>query len=197
MFELLGVKDARRRAALIDRLYLEVAMHYRAIRIVEAQKMEQRRQGGKSKVSPLNLAFSAWEELEPEWQMPLALWLEEQAGQAKIVELPDSEVRLPDATNFFEATTVCFGRKPVVSYVCGSRDEAELIAAVAQVGLRGPVSIPISEKECRQAHAALDKRLTEAKTKLEKLAQQYSGTDKLREQVADILNRWFIHGKGE
>jgi hypothetical protein len=197
VFELLGVKDAHRRRKLIDQLYREVAMHYRAIRIVEVQKMEQRRHGGKSKVSPLNLAFSAWEELEPEWQKPLALWLEEQSHQAKTVELPDGEVRLPDAANFFEATTVYFGKKPAVSHVCASRAEAELITSIAQAGLRGPVSIPATEKECYEVSQSLEKRLREAQVRLDELAQQYTGTDKLREQVTEILKRWFIHGKSQ
>ncbi len=172
-------------------------MHYRAIRIVEVQKMEQRRHGGKSKVSPLNLAFSAWEELEPEWQKPLSLWLEEQSHQAKTVEIPGGEVRLPDAANFFEATTIYFGKKPAVSHVCASRAEAELITSIARAGLRGPVSIPATEKECQQVSQSLENRLAEAQVKLDELAQQYTGTDKLREQVTDILRRWFIHGKSE
>lgn len=197
VFELLGVTDARRRAALIDQLYREVAAHYRAVRIVEVQKMEQRRHGNKGKVSPLNLAFTAWEELEPEWRKPLAAWLEEQSDGAKIVEIPDGEVRLPDAVNFFEATTVYFGKRPAVSHVCASRDEAELIASVAQAGLRGPISIPTTEQECRRVVDSLEKRLAESNAKLNELAQQYAGTDKLREQVADILKRWFIHGKSE
>lgn len=197
VFELLGVKDARRRAALIDQLYREVAAHYRAVRIVEVQKMEQRRHGNKGKVSPLNLAFTAWEELEPEWRKPLADWLEEQSGHAKIVEIPDGEVRLPDAVNFFEATTVYFGKKPAVSHVCASRDEAELVTSIAQAGLRGPVSIPTTEHECRRVVSLLERRLAESNARLDELAQQYAGTDKLREQVADILKRWFIHGKSE
>ena len=40
-------------------------------------------------------------------------------------------------------------------------------------------------------------RLEEANSKLDELAQQYTGTYKLREQVVDILNRWFVHGKTE
>jgi hypothetical protein len=157
--------------------------------------MEQRRHGGKGKVSPLNLAFGAWEELEPEWQKPLAVWLEEQSRHAKTVEIADGEVRLPDAINFFEATTVYFGRRPAVSHVCASRAEAELITSIAQAGLRGPVSIPTAERECHQVLSSLEQRLISSKAKLDELAQQYAGTDKLREQVADILQRWFIHGK--
>ena len=43
VFEMLGVSNAARRQELIDQLYREVALHHRSIRIVEVQKMEQRR----------------------------------------------------------------------------------------------------------------------------------------------------------
>ncbi|MGH9752464.1 MAG: HsdM family class I SAM-dependent methyltransferase, partial [Blastocatellia bacterium] len=59
VFELLGVTDPQQRAELIDRLYREVAMHFRAVRIVEVQKMEQRRQGGRTAVSANQLAQDA------------------------------------------------------------------------------------------------------------------------------------------
>jgi hypothetical protein len=197
VFELLGVTDRRRRQKLIDQLYREVAMHFRSIRIIEVQKMEQRRGGGSSKVSPLQLALSAWDELDADLQKPLAVWLEEQTHQAKTVELPDGEVRLPDATNFFEATTLYFGKKPPVSHICANRAEAELLFSIADTGLRGPVSIPNTESECQQLSQSLADRLAEATTKWDELAQQYAGTEKLREQITDILYRWFIQGKPE
>ena len=41
----------------------------------------------------------------------------------------------------FEATTLYFGKNPAVSMVCDSRAEAELLAAIAETGYRGPISI--------------------------------------------------------
>jgi hypothetical protein len=49
VFELLGVKSATQRKVLIDRLYAETAAHFRAIRVTEIQKMEDRAKGGKSR----------------------------------------------------------------------------------------------------------------------------------------------------
>jgi type I restriction-modification system DNA methylase subunit len=194
VFELLGVKDAAARATLIDRLYREVSFHFRSVRIVEVQKMEQRRHGSGRSVSQMELALDAWNELEPEWQQPLSAWLDDQTGKAKTLNFPDGEVRLPAAENFFESTTVYFGKKPAVSHVGASRAEAELVYAIAHEGLRGPVSLPATEKSCRELARILQRRFTTAKTKFEELAQQRAGSDKLREQVIDLLYRWFIHG---
>ena len=198
VFELLGVQHMGRRAELVDRLYREVALHFRSVRVVEVQKMEQRRHGAnKDRVSQVELALDAWNELEPEWQKPLSAWLEEQTGNANVVNLPDGAVRLPAAEDFFDATTVYFGKNPAVSLVCGSRAEAELIAIIAREGVRGPVSLPATERECRLFQRALEARLLQGRERLRDLAEQRAGTDKLREQVVELLTRWFIFGKGE
>lgn len=197
VFEMLGVEDADRRQQLIDQLYREVALHHRSIRIVEVQKMEQRRHGSTGRVSAGNLALNAWNELEPEWQKPLAEWLGEQLSVGKLVRIPEGEVRLPEATNFFEANTIYFGKKPAVSLVCDSRAEAELVSAIARAGLRRRIAIPNTEASCLVLARQLETRLEQGFEKLEELAQQYAGTDKVREQVAAILKQWFIVGRPE
>ncbi|MEW6209263.1 MAG: hypothetical protein AB1631_12905 [Acidobacteriota bacterium] len=196
VFELLGVTDPHRREELIERLYREVALHFRSVRIVEVKKMEQRRHGvSREKVSAADLALDAWNDLGPEWQKPLTVWLEDQTQESKISELPEGEPRLPGASNFFEATTVYFGKKPAISLVCSSRAEAELVYAIARAGLRGAVSIPASEKESNRVLKAMESRLTEGRKLMEEMAGQLAGTDKLREQIAEVLHRWFVSGK--
>ena len=116
-------------------------------------------------------------------------------GKSKTVELPEGEVRLPRPENMFEATTIYFGKNPAVSLVCASRPEAELLAAIAQEGLRGPVSVPTTEEGCRILYQSLENRLSSARAKFEELAKERAGSDKLREQVVDVLHRWFIHGR--
>ena len=197
VFELLGVSDPERRETLVDRLYRETALYHREQRVQDIQSTINRakREGGF--VGQVELAFDAWNELEAEWQKPLGTWLDEQTGRAKTVSLPEGEVRLPSAENFFESTTVYFGKKPALSHVCANRAEAELAFAVARAGLRGPVSLPATEKECWKLGQMLHTRLTTARSKFEELAQQRAGSDKLREQVMDLLTRWFVHGPPE
>jgi hypothetical protein len=186
VFELLGVTSGRRRKELIDRLYYEVASHFRSIRIVEVQKMEQRRHGGSNnKVSQTELALDAWNEADDDLRKPLAEWLDEQTGRAKVVNLPEGEVRLPAARHFFEATTLFFGKNSGLSHVCASRAEAELLAAIACAGLRGPVSVPSAEKKCTALGSLLEARLAAAHARFEELARERAGTDKLREQVVE------------
>jgi hypothetical protein len=81
VFELLGVQNPRQRKDLIDRLYREVAFHFRSIRIVEVQKMQQRRHGGgKDDVSQTELALDAWNHADGKFQEPLPTWAEDENG---------------------------------------------------------------------------------------------------------------------
>jgi hypothetical protein len=197
VFELLGVSEPGKRAMLIDRLYLELATHYRAVRIVEVQKMEQRRQGGSRDVSAHDLAADAWGELEPELKVPLSTWVAETPTKMKFVDVPDGAARIPEETHFFEANTVFFGSKPAVSIDCDSREQAEFLYAVAVSGLRGPVPLPVSPDVCRELGIELTARLSRIKNRLGILAESRAGSDKTRAQVFDLLCRWAIHGRAK
>jgi hypothetical protein len=195
VFELLGVDDPSERATLIDRLYFELASHYRAVRIVEVQKMEQRRQGGNRDVSAHDLALDAWAELEPELKVPLSAWVAETPTRMKFVDVPDGAARIPEETHFFEARTVFFGSKPAVSIDCDSREQAELLYALAVSGLRGSVPLPVSSDVCRELGAELTARLSRIRNRLGMLAESRAGSDKTRAQVFDLLYRRAIHGR--
>jgi hypothetical protein len=113
----------------------------------------------------------------------------------KTVEIPEGEVRLPRPENMFEATTIYFGKNPAVSLVCDSRAEAELLAAIAQEGVRGPISVPTTEEGCRIVYQRLQDRLARGRARIEELARERAGSDRMREQIVEILYRWFIHGR--
>jgi hypothetical protein len=194
VFELLGVNQGGRREELVDRLYRESTLYYRQQRIQDIQSTLNRPKGNPGNASQHELALDAWKHLGPELEKPLSEWLDEQTGKAKTVNIPEGDVRLPAAENWFEATTVYFGKKPATSRACASRSEAELLATIAREGLRGPVSIPRTETECRTLLEQLNARLAAAGAKFEALAEERAGSEKLREQVIELLHRWFIQG---
>jgi 6-pyruvoyl-tetrahydropterin synthase len=93
----------------------------------------------------------------------------------------------------FESTTIYFGKNPAVSLVCDSRAEAELLAAVAREGVRGPISIPTTEEGCRILYQRLQDRLARAGAKFEELVRERAGSDRMRAQIVELLYHWFIH----
>jgi hypothetical protein len=82
-----------------------------------------------------------------------------------------------------------------VSLVCDSRAEAEFLAAVAQEGARGPISIPTTEEGCRKVYHSLQDRLPRARAHSEELARERAGSERLQAQIVEILYGWFIHGR--
>src|SRR5690348_1070945 len=71
VLELLGVGEPAMRSKLVDRLYEETSLHFRWIRVVELQKMEQRRTSAARKFSTEELAADLWDAAELEDLTPL------------------------------------------------------------------------------------------------------------------------------
>jgi len=197
VWEILGVTDERRREVLTDRLYREVALHFRSIRVVEVQKMEQRRRTNSTSVVPAGLASDGWTEVGPERTDPLSRWLQDESGGSWIVDIPEGEARIPNENNMFEANTVFFGSKPAIPMECSSRAQAELLYAVAETGLRGPVHLPEGEADCQRVLRRLKERLADGYKRIDDWAEARVADDKLRAQVIAIMRDWFIHGKPE
>src|SRR5208283_4514206 len=117
-------------------------------------------------------------------------WRTKMGNPKKKVEIPEGDIRLPAAENMFESTTIYFGKNPAVSLVCDSRAEAELLATIAETGYRGPISIPTTEEGCRILHQKLLDRLARGRARIEELARERAGSDRMREQIIEILYRW-------
>lgn len=196
VFELLGVSDHNRREELVQQLYKETTLYYREQRIQDIRSNINKTQGtgsGKT-VSPYDLASAAWEELENEWKRPIAQWIEEETSDLKTVELPDGEITLPAAGDFFDSTTLFFGKTPAIRVECGSRAECELLAMIAGLGIRGRITVSSKEQECRRLIKAVNSRLSKGRELFEETARQYAGNEKLRSQMTDLLWQWLIHG---
>lgn len=112
-----------------------------------------------------------------------------------MIDVPDGRPRLPAENDMFEPNTVFLGSRPSVPHECSSRAEAELVFAIAQAGLRGPVPLPATEAECGSVLRRLRSRLAQGNKLIEQLAADKAGSDRLQEQVAGILRHWFIHGQ--
>jgi hypothetical protein len=198
VWEVLGVRSERRRRALTNRLYREVAQHFRSIRVVEVQKMEQRRRtGGSLAVSSDGLASGVWADSVAPPAQPLEGWLDGESGGTWRVELPEGEARIADENDMFDPNTVYFGSKPAIPIVCSSRAQAELMYMVAQTGLRGRVSLPDDEANCKRVLAKLEKYLADGRRRIEEAMDKWVADPRMRDEVFAITWRWFIHGKPE
>lgn len=102
------------------------------------------------------------------------------------------------ASDLYDRSIVYFGRgRQAVRISCGSRAQAELLAKLVALGLRGSLRLPTSEQACHASTERLEARLNGVRTVFGALAESRSGNDTTRNEVANLLMHWFIHGRGK
>jgi len=195
VFELLGISDRKERLSLLDRLYEATARHFRDIRVVEIEKMEQRAKSDKRRLSIEDLAADIWDAAELEDLMPLRDWIENQSESNSEISIPEERPAYFPDNPLFELNTVCFGKAGSVRVEYRSREQAELISLLANLGLSGSVRVPSEKEACRKVLNRLNIRLGNARARFQELAESRTSDDRLRSQLIEILERWFILGR--
>ncbi len=186
VFELLGVTSAKKRRVFVDRLHEETARHFRQIRVVEIQKMEQRTAAATKKFRPDALAADAWDAFQGDKDVPIPQWLDQQPGAKHQVTIPfDSPVQLAEASHMYDSQTVYFGKDKQVSLDLNSRDEAELVYVLAKAGVHGVVSLPKVRANAQTVCTSIEARLNDATASFRPLAASRTNNEKVQEQVVD------------
>jgi hypothetical protein len=196
VFELLGVKNAGERRALVDRLHQETAQHFRAIRVTEIQKMEDRRAGGPRRFAAMELAADIWDAVDLTDLTPLAEWVRNHTGKhSQTFDLPDERPASLASGVMFDHETVYFGRKRESHLECPSRGAAELLQRIANLGVTGQVTIPTENAEGIKLLEKLNSRHDVAMERLSELVDSRTNDDEQQTQVRRVLERWFVLGK--
>lgn len=196
VFELLGVSDPPERSRYVDALHEETAKHFRAIRVVEIQKMEDRAKGGRRRFTASDLAADAWDAVELDDLMPLAKWVEKHAtGSCEEIEIPSARPAHLEADGMFDTETVYFGRKREWHLECSSRGQAELVKRLADLGVTDAVYVPKNMADAVQLLDRVNHRHEKAMARLRELAESRTSDEDTYEQVAKVLERWFVQGR--
>ena len=110
VFELLGVSDPDERDDLIGRLYEATARHFRDIRVVEIEKMEQRAKSNNQRFNVHDLAADIWDAAELEDATPLAEWVAQQPESNSLAIIPEERPATLTDDVMFSPNTVYFGK---------------------------------------------------------------------------------------
>jgi methylase of polypeptide subunit release factors len=196
VFELLGVSAAAERARLVNQLYKETAVHFRAIRVVEIEKMEQRGQTGSRRFNVQDLAADAWDAAELEDATPLVEWIAKRPECDASVHIPEERPAEVSRSPMFDPNTVYFGKRKRSYVDCQSRGQAELIARLANLGISGTVAIPAELAPCVKLLDRVDDRIERARKRFVELASSRAGDERLRDEIVAQLLRWFVLGRG-
>jgi hypothetical protein len=196
VFELLGVERAAERKTLIDRLYAETATHFRAIRVTEIQKMEDRAKGEKKRFAASEQAADAWDALDLPDLTPTSDWVRNHAtGPTQEMMIPDERPVDLAAGSMFDHETVYFGKKRQLHLVCPSRGSAELLARVASLGISGSRVLPIDDGTAKRLLDQLNERHKTAMARLRELVESRTSDSDMQDEVFNVLERWFVLGR--
>ncbi len=196
VFELLGVADAKRREKLVGRLHMESALHFRNIRVVEIQKMEQRKKSANRSFSAEELAADLWDAAELDDLTPLKEWVGKQPGTSAAAIIPDaSPAHLSHHAKMFDNETVYFGPDRKSHVIAKSREEAELVKLLADLGVHGTVNVPANPAGNAELKQEIESRIQAAKSRFEELAAARTSLEEKQREVVELLLHWFILGR--
>ena len=197
VLELLGVSEPAERQHLIDQLYEATARHFREIRVVEVQKMEQRAKSNGARFRVDDLAADIWDAAELEDAAPLGDWLGQQPESDALVILPDERPASLSRDVMFSPSTVYFGKGGKTHIDCQSRGQAELVTRLANLGVVGQLRLPRELSPCLKVLDRLDRRVEITKARFQELAESRTGDERIQDQLAELLMRWFVVGRAK
>ena len=195
VFELLGVADPTERDELIGRLYEATARHFRDIRVVEIEKMEQRAKSGGKRFRVDDLAADIWDAAELEDATPLADWVGQQPESDSLAILLDERPAALSKDVMFSPNTVYFGKGRKGHIDCQSRGQAELVVRLANLGVHGQVRLPADLGPCLKVLDRVDRRVERARARFKELAESRTGDERVQDQLMEVLERWFVVGR--
>jgi hypothetical protein len=195
VFQLLGVSDPKERDELIGRLYEATARHFRDIRVVEIEKMEQRAKSDSKRFSVHDLAADIWDAAELEDVTPLSEWIGQDPESDSLVSIPDERPAVVTSDVMFSPNTVFFGKKRKNYLDCQSLGQAELVARLANLGVGGEIKLPADSAPCIKALERVNQRVEKAVARFKELAQSRTSDERIQEQLMEVLERWFALGR--
>jgi methylase of polypeptide subunit release factors len=195
VFELLGVSDPEERQKLLGRLYEATARHFRDIRVVEIEKMQQRAKSENRRFSVHDLAADIWDAAEPEEVTRLAEWVSQRPESDATVTIPEERPATPKVNPLYGDAAVQFGKSKPTRMDCESAGQARLLVLLANLGVSGDLKMPTTDEACTQIQKLVEERLKAARSRFQELAASRTGDEGVRGQLMDVLERWFVLGR--
>ncbi len=200
IFELLGVNTVAEREKLCDELYYEAANHFRQIRIVEVQKQEQRAKAEGREFRTDELAADLWDSLPDEDRQTLSQWVATEAAGGTLVNIPEGDPSLPDASDFLAPNTVFFRQPKAVKAAphalhLPTRAHAEIVYLLSVHSVHGSLPLPATDKAAETLHRNRVKHLDTISATAKELANSRTADEKKAHDISRLLQFWMVHGK--
>ncbi|MHB1422882.1 MAG: Eco57I restriction-modification methylase domain-containing protein [Gemmataceae bacterium] len=142
-----------------------------------------------------DLAADIWDAAELEDATPLAEWLDQRPECDSTANIPEERSAVLMDNPLFGDNAVYFGKGRKSHMAYQSRGQAELIAAVATLGVIGNVKIPETHSACVKMMKQVNERMGRVRKRFLELAQSRTGDERVRQQLMEVLERWFVLGR--
>jgi hypothetical protein len=197
VFELIGITNKQERKKMVDELYRVTTEYYRYQRTQDIQAMENRAGNKGRRFDAQDLAGSIWHSLAEGEQGPAVTnWIKSAYPEIEAIKIPDGGAQALGASDMFNPSGVVFkGNKETHQVSYGSSEQAALVAALAEIGIRGNVDVPKSSVDCARCLGDLRLRIKRAGEHFTQLAASRTGTQSLQEKTATLLMQWYTHGR--
>ena len=157
--------------------------------------MENRAKSDNKRFSVHDLAADIWDAAELEDATPLAEWVGQQPESGSAVNIPDERPAELLNNPLFPDHTVYFGKARTARVECPSRGQAELVARLATLGVSGSVKMPAALAPAMKLLDRVNVRMDKALARFKELAESRTGDERVRQQLMEVLERWFALGR--
>jgi hypothetical protein len=159
--------------------------------------MENRAGNNARRFDAQDLAENIWNSLsEGERDRAVAEWIAIAYPDSQAVNIPEGKPEAIGAGDMFDPNGVVFKGNRETNHVgYANSEQAALVAALAELGIRGAVKVPESSADCLRCLEELRSRLKRAGDRFTELAGSRTGTQSLQEKTAALLMHWQILGR--
>jgi len=95
----------------------------------------------------------------------------------------------------FDNETVYFGPDRKSHVICKSREDAELVKLLADLGVHGTINVPTNPAGSAELKEKIDSRIQVAKARFEELAAARTNLQEKQREVVELLLHWFVLGR--
>jgi methylase of polypeptide subunit release factors len=195
VFEALGVSSPKERLNLKKKLYEAIALHFRKIRVVEIEKMEQRSKTDDKRINLHDLIQDIWDAADIPDSLSIRDWLSRQPEADAEVQIPEERpVVFPD-NPLFDLKTIKFGLGRGIQREYASKEQARLVSMVAETGISGKIRIPAKSEPCIQTLDRLLERIKSANVRFLRFVESRTSDEKIQKQLLEALMRRFVQGQ--
>ena len=195
VLRMIGVKDKAQRQRMLDGLYAHLRQHFEWVRQKEERAIANKKTAKKKgPAGPGTIAAEIAEQVKQEHPEAVGSWEERfMAGEPTFdtYDLPEEgAVELLD--DLIHQNTLEFrkGKRLVRQLEVRSAEQAGLLRALSEAGVRGLVRVPHDAEKAKQLHEQFERWLEQRNAQIDRLIEQRTSDPGLHAQVWEAIPRY-------